>query len=276
VGNYRSGQQHSRAQEFGRRHPRLIGLVICIGLAGVTIVCAFQIRHGAYLGRGWVIAAVAGTVTAAALNAAILIRIMRGDPALGRLGIAWVVPGLLAALSIRLPFPQGRYGSVQAFFNVVKAAALGYEAVTGAALIVLLARVLILPGGLPGRLALRQPPGRPPAPDSLPDAFVPLPGGQMARFHGWPGWLLGGAVAGLVAGIALAVAGGSQGHDATSTVAGFVILLALVTMCVAIPAYLYRRYRSRRLGAGPPSLPGTTTAADPAEPGGWPRQDPAS
>jgi hypothetical protein len=217
----------------------------------------------------------AGIVTAAAVNAAVLIRIMRHDPALGRLGIAWVVLALLAALSIRLPFPQARYGSVQAFFNVVKAAALGYEAVTDAALIVLLAYVLIRPGGLPGRLGLRQPAVGVPRSDMLPDAFVPLPPRQLARFHGWPGWLLAGAAAGLVAGIALAVAGGSQGHGATSTVAGFVILLALATMCVAIPATLYRRYTSRRLGAGPPSLPGTATAADPAEPGSWPRQDPA-
>ena len=275
MGSYRLARRQGRAQEFGRRHPRLTGVVVCIVLAGVSAVCAFQIRHGAYLGRGWVIATVAGIVTAAALNAAVLIRIMRHDPALGRLGIAWVVLALLAALSIRLPFPQGRYGSVQAFFDVVKAAALGYEAVTDAALIVLLADVLIRPGGLPGRLAPRQPPVGAPQPDMLPDAFVPLPRRQMARFHGWPGWLLAGTVAGLVAGITLAVAGGPQGHRPTSTVAGFVILLALATMCVAIPALLYRRYRSRRLGAGPPSLPGTSTVADPVEPGGWLGQDQA-
>jgi hypothetical protein len=214
-------------------------------------------------------------MTAAALNAAVLIRIVRHNPALGRLGLTWVVLGVLAASSIRLPFPQGRYGSVQAFFNVVKAAALGYEAVTGAALVVLLAYVLIRPGGLPGRLALRQSPVPAPGPDSLPDAFVPLPRRQMARFHGWPGWVLAGAVAGLIAGITLAVAAGSQGHHAASTAAGAIILLALAAMCVAIPATLYRRYRSRRLGAGPPSLPGTSTAADLAEPAGWPPQDPA-
>lgn len=63
---------------------------------------------------------------------------------------------------------------------------------------------------------------------------------------------LAGAVAGLVAGVILAVVSGPDGHDAASTAAGWIILVALAAVCVAIPAALYRRYRSRRRVAVPP------------------------
>ena len=45
---------------------------------------------------------------------------------------------MASSSAIKFPFPVGPYGSVQAFFNVVHAALLGYEAVTCAAIIALL------------------------------------------------------------------------------------------------------------------------------------------
>jgi hypothetical protein len=58
---------------------------------------------------------------------------------------AWVVLGLISASAIRFPFPLGPYGRVQAFFNMVHAALLGYEAVTCAGIIALTAYVLLHP-----------------------------------------------------------------------------------------------------------------------------------
>jgi hypothetical protein len=83
------------------------------------------------------IVAVAGMVTAAGLSAAALISSRRHSPATGWLMTAWLVLGLMSASAIRFPFPLGPYGRVQAFFNVVHAAMLGYEAVTCAAIIAL-------------------------------------------------------------------------------------------------------------------------------------------
>jgi hypothetical protein len=57
--------------------------------------------------------------------------------------MAWLVLGLVSASAIRFPFPRGPYGSVQAFFNVVHAALLGYEAVTCAAIVALLGYLLV-------------------------------------------------------------------------------------------------------------------------------------
>jgi hypothetical protein len=80
--------------------------------------------------------------------------------------------------------------------------------------------------------------------------------------------MLAGAVAGLVAGIILAVVNGHT-RDAASTPAGVLILLALAAVCVAVPAALYRGYRSRRAGVVQPSLPGTSTDVEPADRGDW-------
>jgi hypothetical protein len=81
VGSYRSARRQTRAYEFGRRHPRLTVVIVGVALAGVIAVCAFQIRHGAYLGRGWAIAASAGMATAAVLGAAALSNSKRHSPA---------------------------------------------------------------------------------------------------------------------------------------------------------------------------------------------------
>src|SRR5215472_12765925 len=69
-------------------------------------------------------------------------------------------PEPAVGVAIRYPFPLGPYGRVQAFFNVVHAALLGYAAVTYTGLVVLLTYVLIRPRGLRGRLELLQPPMR--------------------------------------------------------------------------------------------------------------------
>jgi hypothetical protein len=43
----------------------------------VIAVCGLQLSYGTYLGRGWVIAALAGMATAAGVSASALIRIRR-------------------------------------------------------------------------------------------------------------------------------------------------------------------------------------------------------
>lgn len=137
MGGDRRARRQQRAQEFGARHPHLTLVIVCALLVGVVAVCCYQLSYGTYLGLGWVVAAVAGMVAAAGFAAAMLIRWRRRRLVTGRLLLAWVVLTLMSASSIRYPFPQGPYGSVQAFFNVVHAALLGYEAVTCTALIAL-------------------------------------------------------------------------------------------------------------------------------------------
>lgn len=160
MGDDRRTRRQERAREFGRRHPRPTLVIVCAALAGLIAVCAFQLSHGAYLGRGWVIAALAGMAAAAGLSAATLISSRRHGTAAGRFKVAWLVLGLLSASAIRYPFPLGSYGSVQAFFNVVHAALLGFEAVTCTAIVALLAYRLIRPRGLPGRAVPQPPPVR--------------------------------------------------------------------------------------------------------------------
>jgi hypothetical protein len=80
-----------------------------------------------------------------------------------------------------------------------------------------------------------------------------------AIVHGWPAWVLALAAAGLVTGFILAVAGGSNTHDAESTAGGYLILLALPAVGVAVVTdlyRLYRRHRPGRLASVPPSLEG--------------------
>ena len=145
MGSYRRARRHRRAQEFGARHPRLAFVIVCVGLAGVLAACGYQLSYGTYLGRGWMIVAAGGMVTAAGLSAAALISSLRHSPATGRLMTAWLVLGLISPSALRFPFPLGPYGRVQAFFNVMKAALLGYEAVTCAAIIAVMAYVLLHP-----------------------------------------------------------------------------------------------------------------------------------
>jgi hypothetical protein len=82
---------------------------------------------------------------------------------------------------------------------------------------------------------------------------------ERAIVHEWPAWLLALAAAGLVTGFSLAVAGGSDTHGAASTTGGYLILLALPTVGVAVVTDLYRLYRhhrSGRLAHVPPPLEG--------------------
>lgn len=162
MGSHRRARRQGRAQDFGARHPRLTLVIACALLAGVTAVCGEQLSYGTYLGRGWVIVALAGMATAAGLSAAALISNRRHSPAAGRAAMAWLVLALASASAIKFPFPQGPYDSVQAFFNVVHAALLGYEAVTCTAIVALLTYLLLRPrarargqaarAGLPARL----------------------------------------------------------------------------------------------------------------------------
>jgi len=124
-----------RAREFGARHPSLGGVIVCALPVGLVALCGLQLSYGLYLGRGWVIAALAGMATAAGVNAWALISVRRTGGELDLAVTTWMVLGLASASAIRFPFPQGPYGSVQAVFNVVHAALLGYEAVTCAAIV---------------------------------------------------------------------------------------------------------------------------------------------
>ena len=122
-------RSQGRAREFGVRHPRLTVVIVCALLTGVIAVCGLQLSYGTYLGRGWVIAALAGMVTAAVVSASAVISIRRHGGVLSGAVVTWLVLGLVSASAIRFPFPRGPYDSVQAFFNVVHAALLGCEAV---------------------------------------------------------------------------------------------------------------------------------------------------
>lgn len=145
LGSDRRARRQGRARDFGARHPHLTLVIGCALLAGVIATCGYQLSYGTYLGRGWVIAAVAGIATAAGLNAAALISHQRHSLAEGRVLVAWLVLTAVSASAIKYPFPRGPYGSVQAFFNVVHAALLGYEAVTCTAIVALLAYARLHP-----------------------------------------------------------------------------------------------------------------------------------
>jgi hypothetical protein len=240
VSSYRSARRQEMARQFGRRHPRLSLVLVCLGLAGYIAICAAEIGHGTYLGRSWLIAAAAGIAAGAALSPAALIASRRN--ALGRLQLAWVVGTVIAASSIRLPFPVGRYGKPQAVVNAVHAALLGYEAVTTTAIMALMVWVLARLVRAHGWRALPYDPG------------PPLPR-QWRRPRGWPTWALAGAAAGLVACVILADVGAPDAHDAASRAAGAVGAIALVALCVAGPAALYRWYRRKRAVTSPPSTP---------------------
>jgi hypothetical protein len=133
--------------------------IVIVGplLAGAAAVCGFQISYGTYLGLGWMIAVLAGMATAAGLSAAALISARRHGWALGRAGVAWLVLGLISSSAIRYPFPVGPYGGVQAFFNVVHASLLGYEAVICVEIISLLAYSFARFCGLLGGAVPQQP-----------------------------------------------------------------------------------------------------------------------
>jgi hypothetical protein len=143
VGSNRRARRHERAQEFGARHPRLAVILVSPLLAAVIALYGYQLSYGTYLGRGWVIAALAGTMTAVGLNAAVLISNRRHSPATDRFVMALLLLALPSASAIKFPFPQGPYGKVQAFFNVVHAAMLGFEAVTVTAILALMAYAVL-------------------------------------------------------------------------------------------------------------------------------------
>lgn len=186
VSSHRRARSRDRAREFGRRHPRLTLVIGDAALAGVIAICVFQLRHGVYLGRGWLIAALAGMATAAALTAAAVISNRRQSPVAGRFQVAWAVLGAVSASAIRYRFPRGPYGGVQAFFNVIHGALLGYAAVTCAAIVALLAYLLIRPGGLPGWAALQPPTVRLRFPSAKSAAWRP---GRLIAANGTLTWL---------------------------------------------------------------------------------------
>ena len=140
MGSDRRARRQRRAQEFGARHPRLTLAVTCAAMAGVAAVCGYQFIDNTYLGLGWVIAGVAGMATAAGLSAAVLIRYRRHGAATGRVVMAWQVLAIVSTIGILIN--QGPHSSGQAFFNVVHAAGLGYDAVTLAVVVALLAYLI--------------------------------------------------------------------------------------------------------------------------------------
>jgi hypothetical protein len=142
LGGGRRARRNGRAREFGARHPRLTLVIICALLACVIAVCGYQLSYGAYLGRGWVIAALAGMAVAAGVSASAVISSLRHGAA-GRVLMIWLVLGVASASAIKFAFPHGPYGGVQAFFNVAHAALLGYEAVTCTAIVALFAYVFL-------------------------------------------------------------------------------------------------------------------------------------
>lgn len=151
-----------RAREFGVRHPRLTVVIACALLTGVIAVCGLQLSYGTYLGRGWLIAALAGMVTAAVVSASAVISIRRHGGVLSGAVVTWLVLGLVSASAIRFPFPRGPYDSVQAFFNVVHAALLGCEAVICAGIVAPLGYALVRFGNRARSQAVRagDAPGR--------------------------------------------------------------------------------------------------------------------
>jgi hypothetical protein len=145
VGSDRRARRHERAQEFGARHPRLTLIMVSSLLAAMIALYGYQLSYGTYLGRGWVIAVLAGMVTAVGLYVAVLISNRRHSPAAVRFVMAWLVLALVSASAIRFPFPRGPYGNAQAFFNVVHAAMLGFEAVTCTAIVALMVYAVLRP-----------------------------------------------------------------------------------------------------------------------------------
>jgi hypothetical protein len=161
MGSHQRDQRQGRAQAFGARHPRLTFVIVCIILAGVLAACGYQLSHGTYLGPSWMISAVAGMVVAAGLGGVVFVGYRRHTPAPRPVLMTWLVLAALSASSVRIPFPEGPYGSVQAFFNVVHGALLGYDIVTFSAIFALLVYLIFRPRGGAHDLAAHagNPPG---------------------------------------------------------------------------------------------------------------------
>lgn len=174
MGSDRRARRRQRAGEFGARHPRLTIIIVCVAVAGVVALCGFQLSYGTYLGRAWMIASSVGMAAAAVLAAAVLVGSRRGRMP-GGLLVTWLVPALVSSSAFRFPFPRGRYGQVQAVFNVLHASLLGYEVVTCTAIIAVMIHALWHPHtGVPGRAA---PTGRSAGKDrTRPSAQAQVPG----------------------------------------------------------------------------------------------------
>jgi hypothetical protein len=191
LGRSWRARAQGRAREFGARHPGLAGVTVCAIPLGAVALAGLQLSYGLYLGRGWVIAALAGVATGAGVNAWAMLSLRRTGGELDFAVTTWLVLWLVSAsTAIRLPFPRGPYGGVQAVFNVVHAALLGYEAVTFAAIVAVPCYLLVryrgrarsravpaVPAGpVPGRA--RRTPGR----DGLP-ARLRSPGATAATWR---------------------------------------------------------------------------------------------
>ncbi|MCW2933605.1 MAG: hypothetical protein JWM19_4567, partial [Actinomycetia bacterium] len=187
----RGARRNRRAHEFGVRHPRLTGVIVCVLLAGAVAICGFQLSYGTYLGRGWVIAAVAGMAIAVALGAAAVITNRRHSPAARLVAVPWLVVSLASTSAIKLPFPQESRGGVQAFFNAVHAALLGWEALTCTALVASLAYLILRPRGRAPRAVPATPSLQLPARLRFPEAKSARwrPGQLLAATNGTVTWL---------------------------------------------------------------------------------------
>jgi prepilin signal peptidase PulO-like enzyme (type II secretory pathway) len=160
---------------FAMRRPRLTLVMICLFLACLIAINSGPLIYGTYyLGRDWVIAALAGMVTAAGLIAAAVVS-RRRHGLRDELILAWLALWLVSASALRLPFSQHPHGGVQPFLNAVHAALLGYGTASFAAIFAWFAvqflrllrtrvRSLPAPAGrapphaeIPGRLRFTEP-----------------------------------------------------------------------------------------------------------------------
>jgi hypothetical protein len=177
----RRGRRNRRAHDLRASRPLLSLVGAFAVMTWVIAVCGDQLSQGTYLGRDWLIAALAGMATAAGLGAAVLVLIRRHSPATSPVAMAELVLIVASTLSPRIPFPRGPYGGVQAFFNVAHAALLGYGAVTLAGIAVLVAYLRL-------RSADHAPKAVPATPSPPLPARLRFPGAKPARWR--PGQLL--------------------------------------------------------------------------------------
>jgi hypothetical protein len=155
--------------------------MVCALPLSLAALCGLQLSYGLSLGRGWVIAALAGVATAVGVNAWALASVRRTGGDLDLAVTTWLVLLFVSgSLAVRLPFPRGPYDSFQAVVNVVHAALLGYEAVTCAAIVVVPCYFLVRSRGRPRSRA-------------IPAGPAPVRAGRAPRRAGLPARLRGPA-----------------------------------------------------------------------------------
>lgn len=182
MGGDRRARRQERARNFGRRHPILTIAIVGALMAVVVLICVAQLIYGAYLGPGWLAAALAGITAAAGFGVVATVSRRRRDSLSDRVVLVWAVVGAMSISAIRLPFPHGHYDSVQAAFNVVHAAALGFEAVTIGALLALIIYLAVRSRGRTRGQGQALPRGRAPRRATLP-ARLRFPAAQAANWR---------------------------------------------------------------------------------------------